>query len=72
MSSGCTLGKGNLTVKDEGVPKAHFSTKDGKQFKIRLKNLIQNEIDTTVTEENIINYSECLFEKSDTELFDFY
>jgi len=71
MSSGCTTGKGNLTVKDEGVPKAHFSTNDGRHFKIKLKNLIQNEIDTTVTEENIIDYSKRIFEKSDNELFDF-
>ena len=70
LSSGCTIGKGNLTVKDEGIPKAHFSTDDGKQIEIKLKNLIQNEIDTTVTEENIVNYSEQIFEKSDQELFD--
>jgi formylmethanofuran dehydrogenase subunit E len=70
MSSGCTLGKGNLTVKDESIPKAHFSTDDGRIIEIKLKNLIQNEIDTTVTEENIVNYSEQLFEKSDQELFD--
>ena len=72
MSSGCTLGKGNLTVKDDGIPKALFSTEDGKQVKIRLKNQIKNEIDETVTQENIINYSERIFEKSDSELFDFY
>jgi len=70
MSSGCTLGKGNLTVKDEGVPKAHFSTDDGKYVEIKLKNLIKNEIDTTVTEDNIVNYSERLFERTDQELFD--
>ena len=72
MSSGCTLGKGNLTVKDEGIPKANFSTNDGKHVKIRLKSLIQKEIDQTVTQENIITYSERLFEKSDNELFDLY
>ena len=72
MSSGCTLGKGNLTVKGDGIPKAHFSTDDGRKFKIKLKNQIQNEIDETVTQENIINYSESIFEKSDSELFDFY
>ena len=70
MSSGCTLGKGNLTVKDEGVPKVHFSTDDGKYVEIKLKNLIKNEIDTTVTEDNIVNYSERLFERTDQELFD--
>ena len=69
MSSGCTTGKGNLIVKNEGIPKAVFSI-DDKQLEIVLRNSIQNEIDTKVTEDNIINYSEKMFDKSDEELFE--
>ena len=70
ISSGCTYGKGNLTVKNEGIARAEFSTDDGKHIKITLKPDIIEEIDTKVTEENIINYSEKMFEKSDEELFE--
>ena len=70
MSSGCTLGKGNLTVISEDIPKAIFSTNDGKILEVVLKESIQNDINTNVTEENIINYSERIFEKSDQELFE--
>jgi formylmethanofuran dehydrogenase subunit E len=70
MGSGCTTGKGNLTVKNEGVPKAIFYIDEKKQIKIILKNSIQNEIDTRVTEENMISYSEKMFEKTDEELFE--
>jgi formylmethanofuran dehydrogenase subunit E len=70
MSSGCTTGKGNLIVKNEGIPKAVFSIGEKEQLEIILRNSIQNEIDTEVTEENIISYSEKIFDKSDEELFE--
>ena len=70
ISSGCTLGKGNLTVKPDGIPKASFSNNSGKKIEITLKKSIQKEIDETVTEENIVSYSEQIFQKSDEELFE--
>ena len=70
ISSGCTLGKGNLTVNFEGIPKVIFKTKNGKLLEITLKESIQNEIEANVTEENIISYSEKIYEKFDQELFD--
>ena len=70
MSSGCTLGKGNLTVQSDHVPKALFSTDEGKCLEIILKEAIQEEIDTKVNDENIIEYSEKMFDKSDEELFE--
>lgn len=70
MSSGCTTGKGNLEIKNEYVAKAIFSKNSGKGIEIILKENVKNEIDTTVTEENIISYSEKLFEKTDQELFE--
>ena len=70
MSSGCTLGKGNISVHHDGIPKARFTDNNGKKLEITLKSNIKQEIDTTVTEENIINYSEQLYQRTDQELFD--
>lgn len=70
MSSGCTLGKGNISVNPDGVPKAQFTNNNGKQIKIDLRPDITEEIDTTVTEENIIDYSERLYQRPNQELFD--
>lgn len=70
ISSGCTLGKGNISVNFDGVPKARFSNNDGKHVEIVLKTGIQEEIDTTVTGKNIIHYSEQIYQRPNQELFD--
>ena len=70
MSSGCTLGKGNILVHPEGSPKVQFTNNDGKQIEITLKPSIKQEIDTTVTEENIVSFSEEFYRRTDQELFD--
>ena len=68
MSSGCTIGKGNLTIFSGKLPKVLFSNNDGKQVEILLRESIKNEIDTTVNDQNIIAYSEKLYQKPDYEL----
>jgi len=70
MSSGCTLGKGNILVHQEGSPKVQLTNNDGKQIEITLKPSIKQEIDTTVTEENIVSFSEKFYRRTDQELFD--
>ena len=70
ISSGCTLGKGNISIEQEGKPKAVFSDNNGKSIEILLKPDIQKEIDTTVTEENMTNFSKMIFEKSNEDLFE--
>jgi formylmethanofuran dehydrogenase subunit E len=70
LSSGCTLGKGNICVKKSNELKAEFTGKDGKALEILLKPEIRQDIETNVTEENMANYSEKLFEKPDFELFE--
>jgi len=70
ISSGCTLGKGNIFIYKDGVPKVQFKGENGKKLEINLKKCIQNEIDNEVTKENMIKYSEKIFNKSDIELFD--
>ena len=70
ISSGCTMGKGNILVKQESSPKVQFTNNDGKKILITLKPVIKQEIDTTVTEENIASFSEKLYQRTDQELFD--
>jgi len=70
ISSGCTLGKGNIVVKQDGIQKACFTNKNGKRIEIFLKLNIKHEIDTTVTERNAESYSKQLFKKSNRDLFD--
>jgi len=70
ISSGCTLGKGNIAVKPDGIPKARFTNKNGKHIEISLKPDIKHEIDTTVKECDAESYSKQLFRKSNQELFD--
>jgi len=70
VSSGCTTGKGNLTVLSGNIPKACFSDNNGKKIEILLRESVKNEIDKTVTEQNIVSYSEQLYLKSDKELFE--
>lgn len=69
LGSGCTLGKGNITVKNERKPKAEFSNKTGKKITITLQKQVQQEIDDNVTKENIISYSEDMYARKDTNLF---
>ena len=70
LSSGCTLGKGNLSVNSDGLPKARFTNNNGKQIEIVLRSKVMHEIDTMVTEENILRFSEQLYQRSDQELFE--
>ena len=65
ISSGCTYGKGNISVKDENIAKADFSANNGKQITILLNPQIREEIESKVNEDNLIFYSEKMFEKSD-------
>lgn len=69
LSSGCTLGKGNIQIQDKKEPSAIFKDFNGKQITISLKKQIQKEIDSSVTEENQISYSEKIFKKPEKELF---
>lgn len=69
LGSGCTLGKGNITVKNENIAKAEFSHKNGEKMTILLDTKIQKEIEENVTEENIISYSEDMYNRKNSDLF---
>ena len=68
-SSGCTLGKGNISVKTLDDPTAIFTNKQGSSISITLKKDIRSEIELKVTNENMIAYSKNMFIRSDEELF---
>ena len=68
LSSGCTLGTGKITVRNEGIPKARFTNNERRSIEIILKSHIREEIDTSVNDDNIVEYSMQLYEKSDKEL----
>lgn len=70
LSSNCTLGKGRIAVENNDTAKAEFISEDNKKITIILKSEIRKEIDTTVTGENILQYSEATYNKSDEELFE--
>jgi len=69
LGSGCTLGKGNITIKYENVPKAEFRNKNGKKLIITLQKNIQQEIEDKVNDQNIITYSEEMYNRNNTDLF---
>lgn len=69
LGSGCTLGKGNISVIHERIPKAEFSNKNGKKITITLQKRVQQEIDEQVTEENILSYSKDMFQRNNADLF---
>ena len=70
ISSGCTLGKGNISINHENIPKAEFINKKGQKVNISLKCEIKNEIDNFIKKENIVEISEKLFDKNNDELFE--
>lgn len=69
IGSGCTLGKGNITVKNENMPKAEFRHENGKKITITLQKKIKEEIEDNVTEENIHSYSEDMYNRKNIDLF---
>ena len=70
LSSGCTLGKGNIIVKNEKIPKVQFITKEGKTLDITLKKVIHDKIKIEVNKNNITDYSKSIYKQSNHELFE--
>lgn len=51
FSSGCTMGKGNISVKDDFVAKASFASADS-SIEIKLREEVKRDIDATMSKEN--------------------
>ncbi|MCE5297292.1 MAG: formylmethanofuran dehydrogenase subunit E family protein [Euryarchaeota archaeon] len=50
FSSGCTMGKGNISVKDDFIAKASFSSVEG-SIEIELREDVKHDIDSTMSHE---------------------
>ncbi|MEW6069531.1 MAG: formylmethanofuran dehydrogenase subunit E family protein [Candidatus Thermoplasmatota archaeon] len=70
FSSSCTLGKGNIKVRNESKAEAEF-TKENKKIKIKLKDKIREKIDRKMEEGNEEELALQLYRASDDELFDY-
>ena len=70
MSSGCTLGKGNITIRQEGLPRVIFLNNNGNKVEITLKPVIKREIDYILENENIQDFSKKLYQRNNQEIFD--
>ncbi|MCD6468038.1 MAG: formylmethanofuran dehydrogenase subunit E family protein [Thermoplasmata archaeon] len=68
LSSGCTLGKGNVNVIDEHQPAARFTDKNGKTLHISIKEDVIKEIEKAFKDQKDV--TENLFNRSDEELFE--
>ncbi len=69
LASGCTLGKGNIAVHDDGKAAARFTGDDGTSLHLTLTPVVREEIDTQVTDDNIESYAADIYQRSDEELF---
>ena len=70
LSSGCTLGKGNIHVDNSLQPVAEFNNKKGDHLKISLRKNVWDELETNVTLDNIHLYSKDIYQRTDSDLFE--
>ncbi len=70
LSSGCTLGKGNIEVEDKGLPQVIFTEKEGGCLILTVKSDIHEKIEKEMTRENAEKMAECLLDIPDDELFE--
>jgi formylmethanofuran dehydrogenase subunit E len=70
LSSGCTLGKGNMEVEDVGEPQVIFTDNGGKYLMITIKSKILERIKVEGSKENEEALAAELFGLADDELFD--
>lgn len=69
LSSGCTIGKGSIVVKNGEFLKTEFSNNEGKRIQISLKMQIKEEIEQNVKKDNMEKYSKKILQMLDSDLF---
>lgn len=69
FASGCTMGKGNITVAPAGEPEVLFE-KDGRRVRVALKPGWRERIDREMSKETEIEQSLFYHGLPETELFD--
>jgi len=70
LSSGCTMGKNNISVAGTGELKVIFEYKDGRKLTVKVKKDIERRFNEGITHDNEDQRSEEAFRLSDKELFD--
>ena len=71
LSSGCTLGKGNISVEDRNEARARFTDKEGARYvEISLRSGIRSKLDGEMTRENVEALARRFYELADEELFE--
>lgn len=69
LSSGCTIGKGSIVVKNGEFLKTEFSNNEGKKIQISLKMQIKEDIEQNVKKDNMESYSKKILQMLDSDLF---
>ena len=69
FSSGCTLGKGNIEVLDEGLAQATFSA-GGRVLTIALKDEVRRDIDANMSKENEVHLAMSIYRAEFDSLFE--
>ncbi|OPY32020.1 MAG: FmdE, Molybdenum formylmethanofuran dehydrogenase operon [Methanomassiliicoccales archaeon PtaU1.Bin124] len=68
FTSGCTLGKGNIEVLDDGIPKAIFRSAD-LELTLELKDEVRRDVDAQMTHETEEMLALSIFRASTDSLF---
>ena len=69
LGSGCTLGKGNITVEDRGEARAVFTDDGGRSLSMKLVNGLQDRIHASFGSEDPHAFCMWVWEAKDEELF---
>lgn len=70
LGSGCTLGKGNISVRDERRAEASFHHRDGRRLMVGLSPRVTEELAEGFEEEaSMVQYAEGLMDRPDDEIF---
>ena len=70
VGSGCTLGKGNITIRPDRKAEVLFITRDGRSLRLRARPSLIRRISSEVNENNIIDFAERLASQPDERLFE--
>ena len=69
FSTHCTLGKGNIEVRDKGIPKARFKRAD-KRFAVLLKDSWLKKLERETSKNNELELALQCYNTPDDELFE--
>ncbi len=71
LASGCTLGKGNITVEDKGEAKASFTNKGGQSIEISLASGLAEKIEKSFKMDDPDEFCNWVWNATEKQLFVF-